>query len=696
MQNFDNFDSEHLQPTVQTPYNVYYYALFGTRFSTFKTIPKALASLISKGVTELLNLSTKLQPDYEFIAKCYDENYPGLFSDFPTSQDLINRIRCKLLLDVYYDPISNYNAFLAHPEQFKKSISCITVDGGWILRSVLLVIENVDQDYIDFMKLIRSQRLDIDPLEPLGNSHEERWRLFMQCCMQKFLQIDTYVESMKRLRLFVGIKFLTPSIDPAKHSDTWIENYRQLYGDSELDKTLIFLASKCRTKLVKNSKQYDSIPLHRLLCLIETYSLQIVPRDFIKCPPCAAPTGLVTASEQPLLSEAQPILFEDLSPEAVYQIYVDIMNDDIVYALTVYRLVCKGWNQFFTLSDVASVLHLTKASLPAAKLLIADAIVQNSRKTPRFSVRPWPVMTNEELYKVVIEVSKCHEHALDLVNVLIHQFGFLGMDYKYASHSRILSFFVDEHIELYKETVRKAKFDSYEQLDCFMRGFAKNLRNSNVVNGLKKKKDLPFVLNREILWPHPKEFESGKFDEIWSVFTLSHNNIVDYLHRVAEIPGLLESIRHPALLEKILGKCDPNILLLKMISLYRRPTEHSKRIATLVLDIVSPGDAQKLESGDTSPNLYPGGYTRLTAGERCPDLDKAINRILASPPPKIPSFRVASCLAMLAYICLNPDIFTQDELKRFVEFLLAVGINYGKVRDVAFLATVGGPYSIFL
>jgi hypothetical protein len=58
----------------------------------------------------------------------------------------------------------------------------------------------------------------------------------------------------------------------------------------------------------------------------------------------------------------------------------------------------------------------------------------------------------------------------------------------------------------------KVKFESYAQLDRFMKGFARKLRAYNMIYKGSGFKYFPFVLNTEFLWPDPKEFLSRTFD----------------------------------------------------------------------------------------------------------------------------------------------------------------------------------------
>jgi hypothetical protein len=654
MRNFENYDNEHFQQVIPFYGYASCYALFGTNFSTFQTVPVSLAKLISKGVTLLLDPSTKLKlpsdfnPDYVFIEKCYAE-HPSLFIGLTSSHDLINRIRCKLLFNVENDPLSNYNAYLAHPQQYKKLLKSSKTEFGWHLRSVHLVVSNVSKTFLNVHKevnLQKGKKLFIG-----GKNREERW------------------------------KFL-------------IDSYRQKCGDPEIGNVLTFLASVIKAELVKNTKKYGGLPLHRQLCLMNSGSLNIVPRDFIRCPPCAAPTDLVfdkVYASMSILNEETSSLIDSLPYDVLFSnIFLECVKDDFVHALTVLRLVCERWNKLFTLSDVQQVLSVTNASLPAAKLLIADAIVQVSQKMSKFSARPWPVIGNDDLYKLVSQC--CYGNAFDLVGILAQQLEFLDLDFSIKSHSRILSDFVDGSIALYKEIMRTVKFDSYKQLGLFIGTFA---RSYNRIREGIYFTNLPLVLNNDILWPDPKEFLCMDFDQIWSAFSFSPRDILNYLHRAAENPSSNECIQNAAVLKKILRKCDKDLLLVTLHIEHYKHKMHREDIVRLVLENIRPGCVKEIESGKFEVNFHPRLDAMLIAGQRCPDFEYAIDGYFKDP-GSMNCRRAPACLNMLAYICLNPDVYSQDDLRRFVGMCLMVGIHAAVLRDVVFLVAIGAPYKFFI
>jgi hypothetical protein len=77
-----------------------------------------------------------------------------------------------------------------------------------------------------------------------------------------------------------------------------------------------------------------------------------------------------------------------------------------------------------------------------------------------------------------------------------------------------------------------------------------------------------------------------------------------------------------------------------LLTLHREHYElslHNVNIVRLVLDNLRSGCVKDIESGNFELNYYPRSI----------------------------SIRIVSaCLKMLAYICLNPDVYSQDDLRR--------------------------------
>jgi hypothetical protein len=380
MLNFDYYNN--FDPTICSCL-----VLSSNKFNTVAPIPKSLVILVARAAsfvikqdyTDVPPICLVDEPNYEFITECFEAHSKHFKSCFSSSLDMNNKIRCHFLFMRAADPFEHYRAYQAHSEHFKVLMDTVEGYRGLYPYVLLLTHESIDKEYFDKLeeKSMGLEELDLMMMMDL----EERWSYFIKT------------------------------------------RESTIYHNTTVRKIFTYLATKCRKELLLFVKEYGSAQLHLHLIQIFSDSFQIVPRDFIKCPPCAAPSNAMVLDHNQTLATQENTSnglywFDGVLPKDImYKVFLLAVEDDFFHVLTVFRHVSKSWNDAFTLTDVEKMNSVLVASSLAAKLFISDLTVQLAQKAPCFNVRPWPCLKFEDAFTQVIEMTEIHKDVLCMWNL---------------------------------------------------------------------------------------------------------------------------------------------------------------------------------------------------------------------------------------------------------------------------------------
>jgi hypothetical protein len=660
--NITKLDYEHFDFAAANLNMTYCYVLLGHSLSAINNPPKPLLILVSEGVYQLVfnrhvNLATvdkNQKPNYEFITKCFNAN-PQYFCKFQSAQDMNDHIRCRLLFNDEKNPISFYEAYFCSPKYFESLLENSWKDYSWILYTNLLLHDSVDKRYSTLLLRLSTPNQKLDYL--MSVKIEERWSQFVAS----------------------------------------LEN--NMYKGSECVKILTFLASNCRQVLIKYVRMVASSRLHQKLCTWENNRLCIVPRDFMKRPlgpvniDCSPPTLTIENHESP--SSGLFLVNVSLPKEIIYQIFLLSIKEDFVHALTVFRLVCKCWNEVCSLNCIAEVKEAVRVSPSLAKLFIGDVIVWLQREPGHleFVVSPWPTIKviDHKIYELVVETSQLHEDTFDLKMIVRQQMSFLDTDDVELSNT-LLSRFISSTVSLYKEVIKNVEFVSYAQLDRFIMDVVKNFFTCN--ENLRKVCMVPFVVNEHHLWPNPETLLSPDFSETWEQFSkASPKDALKYLHRAFQDSSLTDAQRRA-----IMGRLSCNLRLIGKCALVKHRIYGKYEMETIKFiventcpDLVKFLDKTHdfdLELVDKNVDLKSIGKRRLY------DLEYIIDRILADP-SSIKKCSKIECQNYLIYVCCTTSKYNENDLRQFIHFCLFNGVDIDTVRDFVLLASVGAPIESF-
>jgi hypothetical protein len=368
-----------------------------------------------------------------------------------------------------------------------------------------------------------------------------------------------------------------------------------------------------------------------------------------------------------------------LPKEVVYSIFLFAVQEDIFYATSAFRLVCRSWNEAFSLNDRNNLKSLLQASSSAARLFIGDLIVQIVRKSPFFNVRPWPRMEYEEACTQLVEISNkfAAKNLFCLMNVA-REFGrfIAGVEVSERDllNVELYNIFDKYFLLLYKEIMTKARFTDYAELDRFMRGILKELNQK-----------LPFLMNEQILWPNPTTLLSEEGGAIISHFEFTANKVLDYLERANLLKTLSENDAI-AVFEKLLTKVSKDELACRAIFEHKMIGRYSRDMIEFMLS----NTGSDFRVSDESMRFVPlhSMDHHFNSGNRDQRLEYHIDEILDSP-GQMDRTNDTMRFFLLKYMLEMPEVYGRADLKWFIQLCLDSGVDEVIVRRIVF-ATVTG------
>jgi hypothetical protein len=464
-----NFEYYNSHPLNQTSF----FVLLTDKFANIDPLPESLVSIVAKAARSFVDQVTYLnnfaplvkQPNYDFIAKCYSA-FPRLFGDgFEDVEDLKSQIRC-IFLYLHKDegienPIADYKAFQASRKLYNAWRNTQSdSDCGWYLYPVLLTNDVIDREYFDL--LTKETSVNCEELESIMDmSREERWSYYI----------------------------VTGENDDFRKLDSIVVNY--------------FLSVRCRKELLFFARKYGSAKVQLKFCQLSTNSLSIVPRDFINCPSHDASSN--ATFNQSNITVTHMELCDVLAPDLLYKVFLLVVEADFVYALTIFRLVCKSWNEASLMNDVRIVKDVVLASSSAAIFFVNDLLVQLVRKASSLNIFPWPCLEFKEACEIVLVLSEVYKDIFSTDQILKHQLR-CRSDEDIGDCSSLKNYFNSALKLLYREVVGKVRFQSYNHLDRFVRLVLANVDSYD--------SHVPFTMNEEILWPSPEALLCKDNDKI--------------------------------------------------------------------------------------------------------------------------------------------------------------------------------------